>query len=84
MITKRGFLAGLFSLPLLSKTSLALKITTEQVATVAYKGSSAFEAGTYYCPYVPLQVYNSPYISNKTKLELLNIKTRYGDIGDLL
>jgi hypothetical protein len=43
---------------------------------VGYKGVSPFDAGLFYCPYVPLQMYKV--LDNKTFQPKLGFKTRYG------
>jgi hypothetical protein len=43
---------------------------------VGYKGSSAFDAGLFYCPYVPLQMVRA--IGENTFQPKIGFKTRYG------
>lgn len=43
---------------------------------VGYKGSSAFDAGIFYCPYVPLQMVRA--IGENTFQPKIGFKTRYG------
>jgi len=45
-------------------------------ATVGYKGSSAFDAGVFYCPYVPLQMVRA--VDQATFQPKIGFKTRYG------
>ena len=47
-----------------------------QYATVGYKGSSAFDAGLFYCPYVPLQMVRA--VGEDTFQPKIGFKTRYG------
>lgn len=47
-----------------------------QYITVGYKGASAFDAGLYYCPYVPLQLMNA--VQPGTFTPRIGFKTRYG------
>jgi hypothetical protein len=44
--------------------------------TVGYKGSSAFDAGLFYCPYVPLQMVRA--VGEQTFQPKIGFKTRYG------
>ncbi len=47
---------------------------------VGYKGSSAFDAGLFYCPYVPLQMVRS--IGENTFQPRIGFKTRYGMVSN--
>lgn len=69
---RRTFLAGLFSLPILSKRI----IPAAAPDTIApYKGLSTFDQGSFYCPYIPLQGVSG------SAIQTTNIfKTRYGEI----
>ena len=44
--------------------------------TVGYKGSSAYDAGLFYCPYVPLQMVRA--VGEQTFQPKIGFKTRYG------
>jgi hypothetical protein len=44
--------------------------------TVGYKGSSSFDAGLFYCPYVPLQMVRA--VGEDTFQPKIGFKTRYG------
>ena len=48
----------------------------EQYATVGYKGSSSFDAGLFYCPYVPLQMVRA--VGENSFQPKIGFKTRYG------
>ena len=50
--------------------------TTGQYMTVGYKGSSAYDAGLFYCPYVPLQMVRAT--DPNTFQPKIGFKTRYG------
>jgi len=52
--------------------------TTGNYMTVGYKGSSAFDAGLFYCPYVPLQMVRA--VGEGTFQPKIGFKTRYGVI----
>jgi hypothetical protein len=47
-----------------------------QYFTSGYKGSSAFDAGLFYCPYVPLQMVRA--VGEDTFQPKIGFKTRYG------
>lgn len=47
-----------------------------QFITVGYKGTNSFDAGMFYCPYVPLQMYRA--IGENTFQPKVGFKTRYG------
>ena len=49
---------------------------TANYYTVGYKGTSAFDAGLFYCPYVPLQMIRA--IDPSTFQPKIAFKTRYG------
>ena len=48
--------------------------------TVGYKGSSAFDAGLFYCPYVPLQMVRA--VDPDTFQPKIGFKTRYGVVAN--
>ena len=48
--------------------------------TVGYKGSSAFDAGMFYCPYVPLQMVRA--VDQSTFQPKIGFKTRYGLVAN--
>jgi hypothetical protein len=48
--------------------------------TVGYKGSSAFDAGLFYCPYVPLQMVRA--VEVDTFAPRIGFKTRYGMVAN--
>ncbi len=47
---------------------------------VGYKGSSAFDAGLFYCPYVPLQMVRA--VGENSFQSKLGFKTRYGMVAN--
>lgn len=51
-----------------------------QYLTVGYKGSSAFDAGLFYCPYVPLQMVRA--VDQDTFQPKIGFKTRYGMVSN--
>jgi Major capsid protein Gp23 len=48
--------------------------------TVGYKGASAFDAGLFYCPYVPLQMVRA--VGQDTFQPKIGFKTRYGVVAN--
>ena len=51
-----------------------------QFFTVGYKGTSAFDAGLFYCPYVPLQMVRA--VDPQTFQPKIGFKTRYGMVAN--
>lgn len=49
---------------------------TEDFYVVGYKGTSSYDAGLYYAPYVPLQLYKT--VDSESFQPKLGFKTRYG------
>jgi hypothetical protein len=47
---------------------------------VGYKGASAFDAGLFYCPYVPLQMVRA--VDPNTFQPKIGFKTRYGMVAN--
>ena len=52
----------------------------DQFFVAGYKGASAFDAGLFYCPYVPLQVVRA--VDPNTFQPKIGFKTRYGMIAN--
>jgi len=48
--------------------------------TVGYKGASAFDAGLFYCPYVPLQMVRA--VDQNSFQPKIGFKTRYGMVAN--
>jgi len=48
--------------------------------TVGYKGSNAFDAGLFYCPYVPLQMVRA--VDQNSFQPKIGFKTRYGMVAN--
>jgi hypothetical protein len=47
---------------------------------VGYKGASTFDAGLFYCPYVPLQMVRA--VGENTFQSKIGFKTRYGMVAN--
>ena len=54
--------------------------TTGNYATIGYKGANAFDAGIFYCPYVPLQMVRA--VGQDTFQPKIGFKTRYGMVAN--
>jgi hypothetical protein len=52
----------------------------DQFYVVGYKGASAFDAGIFYCPYVPLQMVRA--VDPNTFQPKIGFKTRYGMVAN--
>ena len=53
---------------------------TTNFMVVGYKGSNAFDAGLFYCPYVPLQMVRA--VGENSFQSKLGFKTRYGMVAN--
>ena len=54
--------------------------TTGDYLTVGYKGANAFDAGIFYCPYVPLQMVRA--VGQDNFQPKIGFKTRYGMVAN--
>ena len=54
--------------------------STTNYVVVGYKGASAFDAGLFYCPYVPLQMVRA--VGQDTFQPKIGFKTRYGMVAN--
>ena len=54
--------------------------SANQFFVVGYKGQSAFDAGMFYCPYVPLQIVRA--VDPNTFAPKIGFKTRYGIVAN--
>ena len=54
--------------------------STANYLVVGYKGSNAFDAGIFYCPYVPLQMVRA--VGENTFQSKIGFKTRYGMVAN--
>ena len=50
------------------------------MVTVGYKGSSPYDAGIFYCPYVPLQMVRA--VDQHTFQPKIGFKPRYGMVAN--
>ena len=54
--------------------------STNEFVTVGFKGSNAYDAGLFYCPYVPLQMVRA--VDTGTFQPKIGFKTRYGLVAN--
>jgi hypothetical protein len=55
-------------------------VSPDQYYVVGYKGSSPYDAGLFYCPYVPLQMVRA--VGENTFQPKIGFKTRYGIVAN--
>ena len=60
--------------------SVASGTNSSEIVTVGYKGTSPYDAGLFYCPYVPLQMVRA--IGQDTFQPRIGFKTRYGMVAN--
>ena len=58
----------------------AANVAASQYYVCGYKGTSPYDAGTFYCPYVPLQMVRA--VGEQTFQPKIGFKTRYGMIDN--
>lgn len=66
--------------PYAGTSSAAPNNSSGHYMTVGYKGSSAFDAGLFYCPYVPLQMVRA--VDPASFQPKIGFKTRYGVVAN--
>lgn len=54
--------------------------SNQELVTVGYKGASPYDAGLFYCPYVPLQMVRA--VDQYTFQPKIGFKTRYGMVAN--
>ncbi len=75
--TFAGILAGKFRVYI---DPYAANNSANQYYVVGYKGSSPYDAGIFYCPYVPLQMVRA--VGEDTFQPKIGFKTRYGIVAN--
>ena len=75
--TFAGTLAGKFKVYI---DPFAANNAADQYYVVGYKGSSPYDAGLFYCPYVPLQMVRA--VGQDTFQPKIGFKTRYGIVAN--
>ena len=58
----------------------AANVNDTQYYVVGYKGTSPYDAGLFYCPYVPLQMVRA--VGQDTFQPKIGFKTRYGMVAN--
>ena len=58
----------------------AANLTADQYYVMGYKGSTPYDAGLFYCPYVPLQMVRA--VGQDTFQPKIGFKTRYGMVAN--
>ena len=58
----------------------AANVAANQYYVVGYKGTSPYDAGVFYCPYVPLQMVRA--VGENTFQPKIGFKTRYGMVAN--
>jgi hypothetical protein len=58
----------------------AANVAANQFYVVGYKGASPYDAGLFYCPYVPLQMVRA--VGEQTFQPKIGFKTRYGIVAN--
>ena len=58
----------------------AANVAASQYYVMGYKGSSPYDAGLFYCPYVPLQMVRA--VGENTFQPKIGFKTRYGVVAN--
>ncbi|MNP56792.1 Major capsid protein Gp23 [compost metagenome] len=53
---------------------------TVDYITVGYRGANAWDAGIYYCPYLPLELYRT--VGETTFNPIIGFATRYGVVAN--
>ena len=75
--TFAGVLAGKFRVYI---DPFAANLAADQYYVAGYKGTSPYDAGLFYCPYVPLQMVRA--VGQDTFQPKIGFKTRYGIVAN--
>ena len=75
--TFAGVLAGKFRVYI---DPYSANLAADQYYVAGYKGSSPYDAGLFYCPYVPLQMVRA--VGENTFQPKIGFKTRYGLVSN--
>jgi len=78
--TFAGVLAGKYRVYIDPFSANLPNSTGTQYYVVGYKGSSPYDAGLFYCPYVPLQMVRA--VGENTFQPKIGFKTRYGIVAN--
>jgi len=72
MLNRRGFLQAIVKVTSLMPVKATEKLILPDLVLAKYKGGTPFDAGLFYCPYIPLQNVSTIIDPN------VGFKTRYG------
>ena len=75
--TFAGVLAGKYRVYI---DPYSANVASDQYYVAGYKGSSPYDAGLFYCPYVPLQMVRA--VGQDTFQPKIGFKTRYGIVAN--
>jgi len=78
--TFAGVLAGKYKVYIDPYSANQPNATGSQYYVAGYKGSSPYDAGLFYCPYVPLQMVRA--VGENTFQPKIGFKTRYGIVAN--
>jgi len=78
--TFAGVLQGKYRVYIDPYSSNATLNTDNQYYVIGYKGSSPYDAGLFYCPYVPLQMVRA--VGENSFQPKIGFKTRYGIVAN--
>ena len=78
--TFAGVLQGKYRVYIDPYSSNASGINDNQYYVIGYKGSSPYDAGLFYCPYVPLQMVRA--VGENSFQPKIGFKTRYGIVAN--
>ena len=78
--TFAGVLQGKYRVYIDPYSSNATNIGDNQYYVIGYKGSSPYDAGLFYCPYVPLQMVRA--VGENSFQPKIGFKTRYGIVAN--
>jgi hypothetical protein len=78
--TFAGVLAGKYKVYIDPYSANLPNATGSQYYVAGYKGSSPYDAGLFYCPYVPLQMVRA--VGENTFQPKIGFKTRYGIVAN--
>ena len=78
--TFAGVLQGKYRVYIDPYSSNSTAIDANQYYVIGYKGSSPYDAGLFYCPYVPLQMVRA--VGENSFQPKIGFKTRYGIVAN--
>jgi hypothetical protein len=78
--TFAGILNGKFKVYIDPYASIGNSTTNTNFCLVGYRGASPYDAGVFYCPYVPLQMVRA--VDTSTFQPKIGFKTRYGMVAN--